>query len=457
MNNVILITFAICTIMSAGVSAMAQDSSSAVDGTEMEEVKGRLDGVNESLLEVKSVVDALKKIKVSGYIQSQFQVADSSGISSFAGGTFPQNSHARFQVRRGRLKVNYDNDLTQFVLQIDVTQNGLGIKDAFASIREPWWRIASLTAGVFDRPFGFEVAYSSGVRESPERTRLFQTLFPGERELGAKLELTAEEGWLSYFNLRAGVFNGVLSTANENDGFKDVIGRIGFQLPLEDYSLAIDGGVSLYTGKVTNNSRYAYAIDLNDPDRKFRVDSTGTNAGAGSGRAYYGADLQLYYDLPVLGGLSLRGEYIAGQQPGTTSSNSFYNPDAASGSDPKSTVDGRKTTPLYLRSFRGWYINYVQNVGLSNQLVLKYDVFDPNTDVSALQIGAPGSNHSSADIGYHTFGIGWIHHWDTNVKFVLYYDIVTNEKVNAVAPGSLLPYTGDLKDNVLTVRMQFRF
>jgi hypothetical protein len=355
------------------------------------------------------------------------------------------------------LKVNYDNDLTQFVLQIDVTQNGLGIKDAFASIREPWWRIASLTAGVFDRPFGFEVAYSSGVRESPERSRIFQTIFPGERELGAKLELTAEEGWLSYFNLRAGVFNGVLSTANENDGFKDVIGRIGFQLPLEEQSLAIDGGVSLYTGKVTNNSRYAYAVDLNDPDRKFRVDSAGTNTGAGNGRAYYGADLQIYYDLPVLGGLSLRGEYIAGQQPGTASSNSFYNPDAASGSDPKSTVDGRKSTPLYLRSFRGWYINYVQNIGLSDQVVLKYDAFDPNTDVSALQIGAPGSNHSPVDIGYQTFGIGWIHHWDANVKFVLYYDIVTNEKVNTAATGSLLPFAGDLKDNVLTVRMQYRF
>lgn len=34
----------------------------------------------------------------------------------------------------------------------------------------------------------------------------------------------------------------------------------------------------------------------------------------------------MYYDLPIIGRFSLRGEYITGQQPGTASSSSFYNP-----------------------------------------------------------------------------------------------------------------------------------
>lgn len=438
-------------------SLRAQDSSLTTPRTDFTALEGRVEGLHETVVEMKGVLDALKKVRISGYIQSQFQVAESSGISSFSGGNFPQNSHSRFQVRRGRLKVAYDNDLTQYVLQIDVTQNGLGIKDAYASIREPWTKSLGLTAGVFDRPFGFEVSYSSGARETPERSRMFQTLFPGERELGAKIEFTPEEGPLSYFNLRAGIFNGVLSNANENDGFKDFIGRAGFQFPFEDVNLALDGGVSLYSGKVTNNSKYLYSIDRSDPARRFLVDSTSTNAGSGRGRAYIGADLQLYYDLPVIGGLSLRAEYIGGQQPGTSTSNSFYNPDGASGSDVKSGIDGRKVTPLYSRPFSGWYINYVQNIGLSDQIMLKYDVFDPNTDLAGNQIGAPGTNHTIGDIRFQTLGFGWIHHWDANVKFVIYYDLVRNESINAAATGTLLPYTGDLRDDVLTIRMQYRF
>ncbi|HLP15269.1 MAG TPA: hypothetical protein VK470_03360, partial [Bacteroidota bacterium] len=71
---------------------------------DVENVKGQVDGMNETMLEMKSVLDALKKIKISGYIQSQFQVADSDGIASVAGGNFPTGVHSRFAVRRGRVK-----------------------------------------------------------------------------------------------------------------------------------------------------------------------------------------------------------------------------------------------------------------------------------------------------------------------------------------------------------------
>jgi hypothetical protein len=152
----------------------------------------------------------------------------------------------------------------------------------------------------------------------------------------------------------------------------------------------------------------------------------------------------MYYDIPVIGGASLRGEYIAGTQPGTSSSNSFYNPSSAN-------------TPLYVRKFAGWYVNYIQNIGLKNQFILKYDVLDPNTDVKGSDIGQPSTNLTTADIKYSTLGIGWIYHWDSNVKFVLYYDWITNEKVNSGATGSLASFKDDIKDNVLTLRMQYKF
>jgi hypothetical protein len=434
--------------------ATAQDTARTATKEEVDEVKGAVDGINETVLGMKSTLDALAKIKISGYIQAQYQTADTAGstaldktpsqVATYAGGAYPVNVRSRFQVRRGRFKINYDNDLTQYVLQLDVTQNGVGIKDAYVSVKEPWLRTVGLTAGIFDRPFGFEISYSSSNREAPERTRLFQTLFPGERELGAKIEVMAESGPLSYFNLKAGLFNGVLNTANENDRNKDFIGRLGFTLPLQEQSLAIDGGFSLYSGKVTNNSKYTYSFDDAAPVKSFKVDSAATNAFGSYGRSYVGGDMQLYYDLPVIGGFSLRGEYIAGQQPGTSTANSFYNP-----SD--------KNTPLYIRKFTGWYLVYVQNVGLKNQLVARYDEFDPNTDVQGSDIGAPGSNFTIGDVKYTTMGLGWIYHWDANVKFTVYYDIVMNEKVNSAATGALAPLVDDVKDNVLTLRMQYRF
>ncbi len=452
------IIFIISLLIAVYLNAKSQDSSAVATKDEVAEVKGAVDGINETVLDMKSTLDALKKIKISGYIQSQYQVAESAGVASYAGGNFTQNVKSRFQVRRGRFKINYDNDLTQYVLQLDVTQSGVGIKDAYASVKEPWMRMASLTGGIFDRPFGFEISYSSSMRESPERSRMYQILFPGERELGAKIELTPESGPLSYFNLKAGLFNGVLNNANENDRSKDFIGRLGFQLPFDEQNLAIDGGFSFYAGNVTNNSKYIFTYDGSTATKRFQVDSIAGNLGNQFERTYYGADLQTYYDIPLIGGASLRAEFIGGKQPSAEKSIGFYNPEAASSTDPKSVIDGKKITSLYHRKITGWYINYIQNIGMKHQAVFKYDMFDPNTDVTGDDIGKVGSNFTAADIKYTTLGIGWIYHWDANVKFVLYYDWVTNEKVNnATTSSSLIPYKEDIKDNVFTLRMQYKF
>ena len=444
MRKYLIVVLAV--LISFKLHAYAQDSSAATTKEEIADIKSALDGVNETLLGLNGTVDALKKIKISGYIQAQYQIADSAGISTFSGGDFPATVRSRFQVRRGRFKFDYDNDLSHYVMEVDVTQNGVGIKDAYVWVKEPWLRTFAITSGAFYRPFGFEIAYSSGVRETPEQSRLFQTLFPGERELGAQIEMSTETGPLSFFNLKAGVFNGVLNNANENDGNKDFIGRAGFSLPLEEQNLGIDGGFSLYSGKVTNTSKYLYSIENASTSKQYVVDSGASNLGGSYGRGYYGADLQIYYDIPSIGGMSFRGEYITGQQPGTSKSNSFYNP-----------TDKGFTPQLYLRNIRGWYVTYIQNIGLKSELLLKYDVLDPNTDVEGMDIGASGSNLTQADIKYTTLGLGWIYHWDANVKFVAYYDIVSNENVNGVAAGSLAPFRDDVKDNVLTLRMQYKF
>jgi hypothetical protein len=420
-------------VLTNNTLAQAQDSTD----DKIAEVKGAVDGINESMAEMRTLLNALSLIKVSGYIQSQYQVAQGDGIGSYAGGNFPTGVHSRFQVRRGRLKVNYATPLSQYVLQIDVTQNGVGIKDAYLSFKEPWLKSFTATAGVFDRPFGFEISHSSSSRETPERSRLFQTLFPGERDLGVKLEYAPETGELSFLNVKAGFFNGTGSTANENDNNKDFIGRAGVSLPFTEQNFAIDAGVSTYLGSVRSASKYIYTMS----GGKFDVDSASTNVGRYYNRAYYGGDVELYYDLPVIGGMALRGEYILGDQPGTQTANTAY---VGSGS-------------LYQRKFAGFYLTYLQNIGLQHQFVVKYDEFDPNTDVQGSDIGAAGKRLDIGDIKYSTLGFGWIYHWDANVKITLYYDMVKNETVNASATGALTAFKKDINDDVLTCRIQYKF
>ncbi len=424
----------------SGLTTTQTDSLSEAVST----LRGQLESLSESLLETKTTVDALKKIKLSGYIQTQFQTAESAGQASFAGGNFGPNVKQRFAVRRGRMKVAYDNDLTQYVLQIDVTQWGVGIKDAYAQFTEPWLRTLTLTGGIFNRPFGFEIEYSSGNRESPERSRIYQTLFPGERDLGVKLTVAPQLSSLDFLRLDAGFFNGTGPTANDFDTRKDFIGRLSGQFPLRQLDLQIDLGASAYVGGVRQSTKYVYNTGLLPSGAKgFLVDSSSTNLGASARRSYLGIDAQLYFDIPLLGGMTLRGEYLTGSQPGT----------ATSSSSPTS----QPTADAYIRGFHGWYVYYVQNVGLDHQFVVKYDVYDPNTRASGTNIGASGANFTAADVRFATLGFGWLYHWDANVKLSAYYEVVRNEIVHPLAAGTLSPFVRDLKDNVLTLRIQYRY
>lgn len=436
-------SFLLCSAACAVLSIMplsAQD-----DG----ELQGKVEAMEETLTGVAADVKSLKKLKISGYVQAQYQMADTLGngsydIGKYSGGSFGRDIDNVFSVRRGRIKAQYTADMASFVLQLDATQKGVEMKDIYMTVTEPWLRNFALTMGIFNRPFGFEIGYSSSKRETPERSRLFQTLFPGERDLGAQLGVSfeEEESFLQYFNLNVGVFNGVRGSESENDNNKDIIGRLGVELPFSDAGLAIDAGASMYMGKVTSRSPISYKFGTDNGVKTFVKDSSVATLNKSFDRTYVGGDVEIYYDLPVLGGLSVRGEFITGTQPSTLSSSAFY----------------ATTDPIVAeRKVSGFYVNYVQNIGNSNQLVVKYDEFDPNTEVEGSDIGAAKSTLTKADIKYSTLGLGWIYHWNANVKFVAYYELVKNEEINSAAAGSLASYTKDVKDNVFTFRVQYKF
>lgn len=430
-----------------GMAAAQQEPASK---EELEEVKGALEGLKESSAEMRGILDALRKIKFSGYIQAQFRMTDLNGGNAlFSGGNFPANVNKLFQLRRGRLKLTYDNVLTQAVLQVDVVPAGVSLKDAYIWAMEPWMQSFGLQMGVFDRPFGYEVGYSSGSRESPERARVMQTLFPGERDLGLKVFFAPQLGDFRFYRAELAVINGAGPLGNEYDNFKDIIARLAAQFPFDEEGLAVDVGVSGYFGNVRNDTKYLYTPGSPLPGvNGFVLDSSDANRSAGVGRTYVGVESQIYYDSPFLGGIVLRGEYIAGSQPGIADNT------VRGGMTATVSPLAQPTGRLYQRDFAGWYVTFIQNIGEVGQILLKYDVYDPNTDVSSADF-VNGSNLSAADIRYNTFGFGYVHHLDGNLKATAYYEIVKNETLAAGAVQS--GYGEDIKDNVLTLRLQYRW
>jgi hypothetical protein len=450
MNYTSKLILALGLVAAASVSAQ-NDSVLKATQEKLALLKGEVNGLNESFLETKGTVDKLAKIKVSGYIQGQWQYADTNGAAAgaFAGGAFPTNSNQRLQLRRVRLKTIYDNVTSQYVFEFEARPSGVSLKDAEIILNEPWLKTFSLAMGLMDRPFGFEIPYSSSAHEAPERTRMYQTVFKDEKDLGVKLEANPGEklGFLQYFNVKAGLYTGTsgynAGTGDEIDSTVDLIGRVGFKLPFNDLNLAVDGGFSIYNGKVLSLNDSVFAAS-GDTSMKL---STG-NLRHTVDRQVFGLDLQTYYTVPVIGdligGTSVRGEYLWGNTPGTSSANGPYGATAG--------------TPIYDRKFSGWYVSWIQNYGTLFQSVVKYDVFDPNTHISGSDINAASARKLGvADLKYTTLGLGGIFYWDEAVRITAYYDMITNEKVNATAGSSLAAYKKDLKDNVLTIRAQVKF
>src|SRR5687767_8037886 len=142
----------------------------------------------------KSVLDVSKRfdnIRITGYIQPQYQVAQSKGANNFSGGDFADNVNNRFMIRRGRIRFDYiffntnERPSVQFVFQFDGTERGVAIRDFWGRVFENKLKLFAFTGGMFARPFSYELNRSSSDRESPERGRMSQILMRTERDLGA--------------------------------------------------------------------------------------------------------------------------------------------------------------------------------------------------------------------------------------------------------------------------------
>ena len=152
------------------------------------------DSVTKALKQLTTDVSQLKNLKITGWVQAQYQWTQTPGAKTFDGGDFITNSDNRFMIRRGRFKLTYTNGLVQSVVQINATERGVNLVEYYGKLINPWLKSLSVTAGVMNRPFGFEIQQSSADRETPERARFTQILLPNERDLGAMITFQPEKG-----------------------------------------------------------------------------------------------------------------------------------------------------------------------------------------------------------------------------------------------------------------------
>jgi phosphate-selective porin len=373
--------------------------------------QGKLNALDDRVLVNEADLGKLNKIKVSGYIQAQWDLYDKDLEAA-------NGYNNTFYIRRARIKFTYEAlDGVKFVLQPDFSTNALALKDAYAVVNLPKFKDLTLWMGQFDR-INYEVEYSSSQREVLERSRVIRAIYPGEREIGAKLEYIGSKIPLKVqLMVLNGNFTGL--QAKDADSKKDLMGRVVYSFKIPGAGMGIDLGVNgYYGGNLSKANPYVK-----------KSDGTVENISAWSylDKKWTGAELQLFSDF--LGGTALKWEYMAGI-------NSTPSTLAATSTDAQF-----QATPNLFNNFSGYYIYFIKNIGPKNQFVTRYDYYDPNTKLTG---DAAGNS-----IYYKTWTLAWQYYLNDFIRISLSYEMPKNE-INSANPA-------DKKDNVFGIRVQAKF
>lgn len=410
---------ALPALLAIAVTAHAQDDATpAPDSTiSRQEVQAMFDGFGEQLGAMQADLDKLKKFKFSGYVQVRLEAGEAStdsvrvtNASSGSAGTIAPGNLSRFYVRRGRLKLTYDaGPLSKAVLYVDGgADRTVRLLEAYVTLADPWTPMHdhTLSIGQFNVPFGWEIERSSSVRELPERSRAENVLFSGERDRGVRLDSQWNERFSTTFALlNGGGINSADFPTTDPTRAKDFVARARWSQGTWDV------GASWYEGR--------QVTPLTGPD-------------AQTDKRRLGADAQLYFTTPGLGGGSLRFEGYAGHDVNADSLKALVS--GASGA--RLPVPGRDLSHL-ATDVRGGYAMLVQGVGERVQLAARFDTWDPDVDVAHDQ--------------YRRLGFGVNAFYDGFTRVTLAYDVVTTD-----APAGGGRYR-DPKDNLWTFQVQHKF
>ena len=205
--------------------------------------------------------------------------------------------------------------------------------------------------------------------------------------------------------------SGVNQNPTENkdyDNSKDLMVRATYNLKFGNFG-ALDFGAHGYFGSLKSNALKTLSSDY----------STIKNAQFGDAikRNWVGGEFQFFAD--VLGGMSIKGEYIAGKNASIG-----YSPVAAAG-----TTAAIPGVANFQNNFSGYYLYFIKNLGKKNQFAFRYDYYDPNTDITGKDVNITKYTSADAttlknrvsskrDLATSTFGFALHHYFDDNLRIL---------------------------------------
>ena len=227
---------------------------------QIEEQANEIKRLQQKTTAIDKIVKKLDKLKVTAYIQGQYQYGEKdASLKVGEKNENLENNFNRIGIRRGRLKFEYIDGIGRAAIQIEVNDKGVSFRDLYVGVKDPWIGRNSFMFGVFNRPFGHEVCYSTSGLESPERATIIQYFFPDERDLGAMLTLqTKKETPLDFLKLDIGLFAGN-SINKETDSRKDFITQLVATKTIGNWG-KWGLGASYYNGSVFNLTTEIYEM-----------------------------------------------------------------------------------------------------------------------------------------------------------------------------------------------------
>jgi len=449
--SVLIITFTYCFI--GTVKAQNEAPTEKSVNTELEKIKECVD--NNA-----SEISKLKKFKISGYIQGQFEVGQEFASTNVGNPTSYHNERDgksgnffRFGIRRGRIKLSLEDTWGSAIFQLDLTEKGITFKDVYFKVSEPWLKIASLTVGIFYRPFGDEISYSSSRRESPERTILFQKLFPDDRDVGAMITFSGpKNSKVDGLKLDVGAFCGNGITLPDN-GKMDFIGHLKYEKKRSNYAFGI--GASMYYGTVRNRDTTLYMVQK-DENGVHKWVSEQVEPHLKNIRQYYGFDAQFSANTSW-GNTNIRGEILWGTQPSVKGD--FCSPKWNLFRTGTSTLQ-YATDYNRIRKFWGAHLYFVQDIyKIPLSVVLKYAYMNPNTKLKGNEVT------DKTDLSYHYFGAGLLVKCTSYLHLMCFYELPINSTKNEIPIAKEVPagkkhipnYQKHIEEGVFTCRLQYKF
>lgn len=330
-------------------------------------------------------------MSVGGFVHADWVVARQSSQDEVSPDGQPLNED-RFLIRRARLRAQRDMGLTHALVEVEAnTVRDVQVRptNVEASVKWPESRQAidqerdqrrlpnetwfMVTAGLIRTPFGFEPSEGALRRPWLEQTTMSQAFFPGQFDLGLRFV-----GAFSFVTYQLGIMNGDpigerAFPGRDPNKSKDLVFRIGGAGWVTE-QLRVEGGFSGLSGRGFHRGNAATADQAvwRDHDEDGVVDPIELQPLKGSPaepsstfkRFAVGADVRVYFVLPAIGELGVRGEVVR-----------------ASNLDRGIFVADPIASSRDLRE-SGWYVGITQEITRWAQVGVRYDRYDPDSDAN---------------------------------------------------------------------------